>query len=150
MGRPEKETIVIQCRGAHVFKDISNQESNLIWCTGKIEPKIYRPIRDFRTSGRSSQHTSFIANPKRRSFHISQLRRYIQDDGYVLDHSELDLHPDPSYVEQPMATLDRSIKILKNKVIPLALVSWNRHALGEATWEREDNIRECYPELFSF
>ena len=64
-------------------------------------------------------------------FHVSQLRRYIQHDNHVLDHSELDLQPDLSYVEQPITILDRSIKTLKNKAIPLVLVSWNRYAPGE-------------------
>jgi len=68
---------------------------------------------------------------------------------HIIDHSELELQPDLSYTEQPMAILDRSVKTLKNKVIPLVLVSWNRHAPREATWEREDIIRERYPQLFS-
>ena len=49
-----------------------------------------------------------------------------------------------------MAIIDRSIKKLKNKTIPLVLVSWNRHVPGEATWEQEDVIRECYPHLFTY
>ena len=47
-----------------------------------------------------------------------------------------------------MAILDRNVKTLKNKAIPLVLISWNRHVLGEATWEQEDIIREHYPRLF--
>jgi len=47
-----------------------------------------------------------------------------------------------------MAILDRSVKTLKNKTIPLILISWNRHALREATWEQEDIIREHNPQLF--
>ena len=81
-------------------------------------------------------------------FHISQLRKYVRDESHILDHSELKLQPNLSYTEQPMAILDRSVKTLKNKAIPLVLVSWNKHALGEATWEREDIIRERYPQLF--
>ena len=82
-------------------------------------------------------------------FHISQLRKYVKDESHILDHSELELQPDLSNKEQPMAILDRSVKILKNRAIPLVLVSWNRQALGEATWEREDIIRERYPQLFT-
>ena len=81
-------------------------------------------------------------------FHVSQLRKYVKDESHILDHSELELQPDLSYKEQPMAILDRSVKTLKNRAIPLVLVSWNRHAPGEATWEREDTIRERYPQLF--
>ena len=81
-------------------------------------------------------------------FYVSQLRRYIRDESHVLDYSELELQPDLSYTEQPMAIVDRSVKTLKNRTIPLVLVSWNRHSPREATWEREDAIRDRYPQLF--
>ena len=67
-------------------------------------------------------------------FHISQLRKYVRGESHILNHSELELQPNLSYTEQPMAILDRSVKTLKNKAIPLVLVSWNKHAPGEATW----------------
>jgi len=41
----------------------------------------------------------------------------------MVDYSELDLQLDISYVEQPMAIIDRSVKTLKDKSIPLVLVS---------------------------
>jgi len=65
-----------------------------------------------------------------------------------LDYSELELQPDLSYTKQPMAIMDRSVKTLKNRTIPLVLLSWNRYSLVEATWEREDVIRDRYPHLF--
>ena len=71
----------------------------------------------------------------------------VRDESHVLDHSKLELQPDLSYTEKPMAILDRSAKTLRNKAIPLVLVSWNRHTTGEATWEREDIIRERYLHL---
>jgi len=36
-------------------------------------------------------------------FHMSQLRRYVIDGSHMLDHSELELQPDLSYTEQPIA-----------------------------------------------
>jgi len=56
-------------------------------------------------------------------FHVLQMRRYIRDESHVLDYSELELQPDLLYAEQPMAIMDRSVKILKNRIIPLVLVS---------------------------
>ena len=81
-------------------------------------------------------------------FHVSQCRRYVRDERHILDHSELKLQSDLSYTEQSMVILDRSVKTLKNKAIPLVLVSWNRRAPGEATWEREDVICEHDRQLF--
>ena len=48
-----------------------------------------------------------------------------------------------------MTILDRSVKTLKNRAKPLVLISWNRHAPGEATWEREVIIHERYPQLYT-
>ena len=56
-------------------------------------------------------------------FDVCQLKRYVRDESRMLDHSELELQPNLSYTEQPMAILDRSVKTLKNKAIPLVLVS---------------------------
>ena len=78
-------------------------------------------------------------------FHLSQLKRYVRDGSHVLDHSELDLQLDLSYTEQSIAILDRSIKTIKNKAIPLVLVSWNMHALREATWEGKTSSVSVIP-----
>ena len=81
-------------------------------------------------------------------FHVSQLRQYVKDPSHVVDHSELQLRPDLSFSEQPVAVIGQSSKKLKSREIPLVLVSWNGHSPGEATWEREDVVRERYPYLF--
>jgi len=47
-----------------------------------------------------------------------------------------------------MVILDRTTKELKKQTIPLVLVSWGNQPPGEATWEREDVIRDSYPYLF--
>jgi len=78
-------------------------------------------------------------------FHVSQLRRYIQDDNHVVDYSELELRPNLSYTERPMMILDRTTKELKKKTIPVVLVSWGNRPPEEATWEREDVIRDAIP-----
>jgi len=57
-------------------------------------------------------------------FHISSLRRYLRDE---LAHThivieEIDLQPDSSYEERPVAILDRSERRLRSKVVPLVRV----------------------------
>ena len=81
-------------------------------------------------------------------FYVSQLRRYIKDENHVLDYLELELQPNLSYTEQSMAIIGRSVKTPKNRAISLVLVSCNRHSSGEATCEREDVIRDRFPQLF--
>ena len=72
----------------------------------------------------------------------------IPDPSHILDHSELVVGANLSYEERPVSILDRREKILKNKTIKLVRVAWGHHSLGESTWEREDEIRSRYPDLF--
>ena len=118
---------------------------------GKLSPRYIGPFEILDRVGDVSYRLALppSLDGVHNVFHVSQLRRYVKDDSHILDHSELELQPDLSYQEQPMAILDRSVKTLKNKDIPLVLVSWNRQVPGEATWEREDVIRERYPQLFT-
>ena len=53
-----------------------------------------------------------------------------------------------SYVEKPVKILDTKEKVLRTKIIPMVKVLWRNHALEEATWEMEFDIKENYPELF--
>jgi len=83
-------------------------------------------------------------------FHISSLRRYLRDD-MVHAHiaiEDIDLQPDSSYEERPVAILDHSERRLRSKVVPLVRVQWEHHNVEESTWEREADMRERYPDLF--
>jgi len=138
--------------GDHVFLKISPTKGVIRFGTrGKLSPRYIGPFEILDRVGDVSYRLALppSLDGVHNVFHVSQLRRYVKDDSHILDHSELELQPDLSYQEQPMAILDRSVKTLKNKAIPLVLVSWNRHVPGEATWEREDVIRERYPQLFT-
>ena len=81
-------------------------------------------------------------------FHISMLRKYIPDSSHVLETPEIELRDDLSYEEQPVQILGREEKKLRNKIIPLVKVLWRNHLVEEATWEREDQMRNQHPHLF--
>ena len=51
--------------------------------------------------------------------------------------------PDLSYEEGPVRILD-----LRGKTIPLVRVQWQRHGVEGSTWERTDEMRAKYPDLF--
>jgi len=53
-----------------------------------------------------------------------------------------------SYEEQPIGIVDRNEQVLRNRVIPLVKVRWMNHSIEEATWEREAEMLEKYPQLF--
>ncbi|KAL0549351.1 hypothetical protein IC582_013832 [Cucumis melo] len=81
-------------------------------------------------------------------FHVSMLRKYVPDPSHVVDYEPLEIDENLSYVEQPVEVLAREVKTLRNKQIPLVKVLWRNHRVEEATWEREDDMRSRYPELF--
>ena len=57
-------------------------------------------------------------------------------------------HRDGVLQEQPVQILGREEKELRNKTISLVKVLWRNHLVEEATWEREDQMRDQYPHLF--
>ncbi|MGS7457280.1 hypothetical protein, partial [Mycobacterium tuberculosis] len=59
----------------------------------------------------------------------------------------IELKEDLSYEEQPVEILESKEKVLRNKTIRLVRVLWWNHRVEESTWEREDEIRERYPQL---
>ncbi|KAL0392767.1 UNVERIFIED_CONTAM: hypothetical protein Sradi_2499500 [Sesamum radiatum] len=81
-------------------------------------------------------------------FHVSMLRRYRSDPSHILREPEIEVSLGLTYVEEPIEILDRSIKKLRNKEIPMVKVRWSHHSPREATWEVEENMREKYPYLF--
>ena len=81
-------------------------------------------------------------------FHVSMLRRYRSDPSHILQVQPLELKDDLSYEEEPIAIVAREIKVLRTKTIPLVKVLWKHHGSEEATWEREEDMRNQYPRLF--
>ena len=54
-----------------------------------------------------------------------------------------------SYEEEPVAILDREICKLISREIVSIKVQWMTRPVEEATWEKEVDMRERYPHLFT-
>nr|XP_027090394.1 uncharacterized protein LOC113711426 [Coffea arabica] len=61
----------------------------------------------------------------------------------------IDIDESLTYEERPVQILDRKVKELRTKQIPLVKVLWRNHEVEESTWEVEEDIRAKYPKLFS-
>ncbi|KAL5824754.1 hypothetical protein ACOSQ3_020817 [Xanthoceras sorbifolium] len=66
-------------------------------------------------------------------FHVSMLRRYRSDPPHRVQTKAIELQPDLTYDESPVKILDREVKELRNKRIPLVKVLWRNHNVEEAT-----------------
>ncbi|GJR75023.1 putative reverse transcriptase domain-containing protein [Tanacetum coccineum] len=62
---------------------------------------------------------------------------------------EIEIDENLRFVEEPIEIVDRDVKTLKQRTIPLVKVHWNSRHGAEYTWEREDQFRKKYPNLFS-
>jgi hypothetical protein len=62
-------------------------------------------------------------------------------------HDTLDLQDDLRYQEVPIKILDTMTKRTRTKAINLCKVQWSHHSEVEATWEKEDALREEYSQL---
>ncbi|KAL0551689.1 hypothetical protein IC582_010778 [Cucumis melo] len=117
---------------------------------GKLSPRFVGPFEILERIGPVAYR---LALPPSLStvhdvFHVSMLRKYVPDPSHVVDYEPLEIDENLSYVEKPVEVLAREVKTLRNKEIPLVKVLWRNHRVEEATWEREDDMRSRYPELF--
>jgi hypothetical protein len=53
-------------------------------------------------------------------------------------------------VEKPTKILEENWKRLRNHAIKFCKVQWKHHSEQEATWEKEEDLRQAYPELFRY
>jgi len=117
---------------------------------GKLAPRYIGPFRIVATRGEVAYELdlpSSLSNVHK-VFHVSQLKKCLRVPSHAIATDDLDLQPDLSYVEYPLRILDEAERKLRNRSIKFVKVQWNNHSVDEATWEREDKLREDYPEHY--
>ncbi|XP_058726218.1 uncharacterized protein LOC131597543 [Vicia villosa] len=81
-------------------------------------------------------------------FHVSQLRKFVQDSFHPILLDTIEVEPDLSFQPQSCRILEYDSKSLRSKEIPLVKVLWEESRPDEATWELEAEMQELYPHLF--
>jgi hypothetical protein len=56
---------------------------------------------------------------------------------------------DLTHREYPVKILDTSERVTRSKIMRMFKVQWSHHTVEEATWERKDELKEDFPQLFS-
>jgi len=81
-------------------------------------------------------------------FHVSQLKKclWVPEEQIALE--ELTIKGDLTYEEYPVRILEIAERVTRSRIIRMCKVQWNRYSEAEATWEREDDLRKSYPQLF--
>jgi ''chromo'' (CHRromatin Organisation MOdifier) domain. len=71
----------------------------------------------------------------------------VKDPTAIVEPVELEIENDMTFISRPILIVDRDVKQLRSKVVPLVKVQWSVDE-NDVTWELEDKIRRLHPELF--
>jgi hypothetical protein len=119
---------------------------------GKLSPRYIGPFKILSQNQSVAFELELPAklNQVHNVFHVSQLRKCLKAPEDSITHEDLDLQADLTYEEKPIRILEENWKRLQNRAIKFCKVQWNHHSEREATWEKEEDLRQAYPELFRY
>jgi len=138
--------------GDHVFLKVTPKLGlRGVFRTKKLSPRYIGPFQILRRIGPVAYQ---LALPLAMSglhdvFHVSHLQKFIPDPFQPVELETMDLKSDLTFQPEPEQIVDRGVKSLRNKEIPIVKVIWKGSPDGEATWELESEMQEFYPHIFS-
>ena len=105
---------------------------------GKKEKLAPRYIGPFEIRSRVGEVAYRLVLPPELSrihpvFHMSMLIKYIADPSHVLQPQTVELSEDLTYEEFSVAIMDRQIRQLRTKNVPLVTVLWSNHTAEDCT-----------------
>ncbi|GJR85774.1 putative reverse transcriptase domain-containing protein [Tanacetum coccineum] len=71
------------------------------------------------------------------TFHASNLKKCLAEPNVQVPLEEIEIDENLRFVEKPIGIVERDVKKLKRRRIPLGKVRWNSRQGAEYTWERE-------------
>ena len=123
---------------------------------GKLAPRYIGPLKIMTRRGEVAYQLELPLelSEVHDVFHISQLRKCLEvpdkpDIFQNIDHLSIDLNHDLTYRERPIKILDEDVHLTQRRKIKFYKVQWSNHFEEEATWEREDYLRNEFPNLLS-
>jgi hypothetical protein len=117
---------------------------------GKLAPRYVGPFKVIARRGEVAYQLELPENLSRVHdvFHVSQLKKCLCVPEEQISLDELTVKEDLTYEEFPIKIIETTERVTRSQVIKMCKVSWNRYSEAEATWEREDELRKSYPQLF--
>jgi hypothetical protein len=118
---------------------------------GKLSPRFIVPfliLKRVREVAYQLELTDHLADAHD-VFHVSQLKKCPRVPEEQLPMEDLSVQDDLTYAEYPTKILDTLIRVTRNKVIKMCKVQWSHHGEDEATWERQEELRIDFPQLFT-
>jgi hypothetical protein len=117
---------------------------------GKLAPRYVGPFKILERRGEVAYQLEL---PESLSgvhdvFHVSQLKKCLRVPEEQIPLEELTVKEDLTYEEYPVKILETAEKVTRSRTIKMCRVQWNRYSEDESTWEREEDLRKSYPQLF--
>nr|GEX20030.1 putative reverse transcriptase domain-containing protein [Tanacetum cinerariifolium] len=117
---------------------------------GKLNPRYIGPFKVLAKVGTIAYRLKL---PKQLSivhstFHVSNMKKCLFDEPLAISLDEVHIDDKLCFVKEPVEVMDREVKRLKQSHILIIKVRWNSRRSPEFTWEREDQFRKKYPQLF--
>ncbi|GJX33908.1 putative reverse transcriptase domain-containing protein, partial [Tanacetum coccineum] len=123
----------------------------LEFSVGKLAPRFVKPFEIIEKVGPVAYRLDLPEelNGVHDTFHVSNLKKCLADRTLKVPLDEIRVDVKLNFVEEPMENLEREFKKLKRSRIAIVKVQWNSKRGPEFTWERKDQMKLKYPQLFS-
>ena len=117
---------------------------------GKLAPRYVGPFKILKRRGEVAYQLELpdSLSGVHDVFHVSQLKKCLRALEEQIPLEELTVKDDLTYEEFPIKILETVERVTRSRVIKMCKVQWNRYSEAEATWEREDELRKTYSQLF--
>ncbi|XP_076904638.1 uncharacterized protein LOC143560154 [Bidens hawaiensis] len=116
----------------------------------KLSPRYIGPFELLEKIGTVAYHVKLAMELGNihDTFHVSNLRKCVADESLVIPHKEIKLDGKLNFVEELIEVVDRKVKKLRRRQIPIVKIRWNLKRGPEFTWKMEGDAKRKYPHLF--
>ncbi|XP_076937584.1 uncharacterized protein LOC143605310 [Bidens hawaiensis] len=130
------ERVRILLQQAAPFEALYGQKYRLSLCWAEISPVAYRLDLPEKLYG--------VHNV----FHVTNLKKCLAHETLVVPLEKIEINKQLDAIEERVEIFDREAKTHRHRKIPIVRIRWNSKRGPEFTWEREDQMRKKYPQLF--
>ncbi|GJT82851.1 putative reverse transcriptase domain-containing protein [Tanacetum coccineum] len=118
---------------------------------GKLTPRFVRPFEIIEKVGPVAYRLDLPEelNGVHDTFYVSNLKKCLADPTLQVPLDEIRVDAKLNFMEESVEILEREFKKLKRSRFAIIKVWWNSKRGLEFTWEREDQMKLKYPNLFS-
>ncbi|GKF48937.1 hypothetical protein Tco_0142188, partial [Tanacetum coccineum] len=111
---------------------------------GKLNPRYIGPFKILAKVGTVAYRLEIPEKPSRihSTFYVLNLKKCLSDEPLAIPLDEIHVDDKLNFIEELIEIIDREVKRLKQRRIPIVKVRWNSKRGPEYTWECEDQMQK--------